>query len=126
MNMEGQMSIQNYKELIVWQKAMDFAQEVYQISKLFPLEELYSLTNQLRRAAISVPSNIAEGRCRYSKSEFKQFLSIAHGSLAEAETQILMAIRLKYINEIQANKALCLYEEIGKMLVTLHQKIVTP
>ncbi|HPT71592.1 MAG TPA: four helix bundle protein, partial [Candidatus Cloacimonadota bacterium] len=100
------MDIHNYKELIVWQKAMDFALEVYKLSKSFPKDELYSLTNQIRRAAISVPSNIAEGRCRYSKLEFKQFLSISHGSLAETETQILLAIRLGYITMTQAKTAL--------------------
>jgi len=85
----------SYKELIVWQKAMDLAEEVYLLSKLFPKEELYSLTNQIRRAIVSVPSNIAEGNARNSANEHRQFLSIAKSSLVKVETQILLAVRLK-------------------------------
>jgi four helix bundle protein len=117
------MGVQNYKDLIVWQKAMDLVYEVYQISKSFPKEEQYALTNQLRRAVVSVPSNIAEGRSRYSSAEFRNFLSIAHGSLAEVETQILLAIRLDYVKENQATKSLDLQNEISKMLVSIYRKI---
>jgi four helix bundle protein len=119
------MPVQSYKDLIVWQKAMDLVYEVYQISRSFPKEEQYALTNQLRRAVISVPSNIAEGRSRYSSAEFRNFLSIAHGSLAEVETQILLAIRLNYTNEFQVRKALDLHDEISKMLVSIYKKIGT-
>ncbi|HNX00498.1 MAG TPA: four helix bundle protein [Candidatus Cloacimonadota bacterium] len=115
--------IQSYRDLIVWQKAMDYAFEVYQLSRKFPKEELYSLTNQIQRAAISIPSNIAEGKGRTSKAEFAHFISIALGSLAETETQILLSIRLQYITDNQAKLALNLREEISKMLVTLYLKL---
>jgi four helix bundle protein len=117
------MSIKSYRDLIVWQKSMDLAVEVYSLSQNFPSQELYSLTNQLRRAIVSIPSNISEGNQRSSTLEFLQFLSIAQGSLAESETQILLAIRLNYISEIQAKKAINLQTEIGKMLATLRNKL---
>jgi four helix bundle protein len=93
------MIVQSYKDHIVWQKAMDYAIEVYQISKCFPKDELYGLTNQLRRALVSIPSNIAEGRSRNTKADYLNFLAIAQGSLAETETQIMIAIRLQYVTE---------------------------
>ena len=91
------MAVRNYSELIAWQKAMDLVAMVYASTKTFPKEELYGLTNQLRRAAVSVPSNIAEGQGRKSRNEFVRYLSIAHGSLCEVETQILIAERLGYL-----------------------------
>jgi four helix bundle protein len=117
------MSIRSYKDLIVWQKSMDLAVEVYILSQNFPSQETYSLTNQLRRAVVSIPSNISEGNQRNSTLEFLQFLSIAQGSLAESETQIILAIRLNYITEIQAQKAIQLQTEIGKMLATLRNNL---
>jgi four helix bundle protein len=92
------MSIRNYADLIAWQKAMDLVEAVYKSTQCFPREELYGLTSQPRRAAVSIPSNIAEGQGRRTDPEFLHFLSIAHGSLREAETQILIAERLKYTN----------------------------
>ncbi len=89
------MKVKNYRELVVWQKAMTFVELVYRATRQFPREELYGLTNQLRRAAVSVPSNIAEGQGRFSTREFLSFLSIARGSLREAETQLMIAQRLK-------------------------------
>jgi four helix bundle protein len=100
------VQIKSYKDLIVWQKAMDLTVEIYRLSKRFPHDELYSLTNQIRRAVVSVPSKIAEGKSRNSKAEYLYFLSIAKGSLAETETQILFAIRLNYITELQANTSI--------------------
>ena len=115
--------LKSYKDLIVWQKAMGLAEEIYLITKGFPKEELYALTNQIRRAIVSVPSNIAEGQARKSTAEFRQFLSIAQGSLAEVETQLLLAIRLKYQTERQCLKAMQLREEISKMLTSLQKKL---
>jgi four helix bundle protein len=88
-----------YKDLIVWQKAMDLTEMVYQATKAFPREELYGLTNQVRRAAVSIPSNIAEGQARQSTAEFRNFLSLARGSLAEVETQLMIAQRLGYLTQ---------------------------
>jgi four helix bundle protein len=106
----------SYKDLIAWQKAMDFAEEIYTVSRGFPKDELYGLTSQFRRAAISIPSNIAEGQGRLTPGEFRQFLGHARGSLLEAETQILMASRLSYLSEEQAVRALKLAAELGRVL----------
>ncbi|TAN51589.1 MAG: four helix bundle protein [Methylococcaceae bacterium] len=117
--------VQHYRELIVWQKAMDLVELVYQITRQFPKEELYGLTSQLRRAAVSIPSNIAEGQARKSRAEFRNFLSIAQGSKAEAETQLLIAVRLHYISIEQAAPLLSLLEELSKMLAAIHTKLTT-
>ena len=117
------MQIKTYKDLIVWQKAMDLAEQTYKLTKGFPKEETYGLTSQLRRAVVSVPSNIAEGQARQSTAEFKNFLSIAQGSLAEVETQLLLAIRFEYLTQQQAAPALSLREEISKMLASLRSKL---
>ncbi len=115
--------IESHKDLIVWQKAMELAEEVYRLAKNFPREELYALTDQIHRAVVSIPSNIAEGKNRHSVSEYLHFLSIARGSLAEVETQILLAIRFGYINQSQADKALGLREEISRMLAAMRTKL---
>ena len=117
--------VKSYKELIVWQKAMDLVEEVYRLIKAFPKEEIYALINQVRRAVVSIPSNIAEGQARQSKAEFLNFLSIAQGSLAEVETQLLLAIRLSYLSESETQKAMQLREEISKMLASLRKKLAT-
>ena len=115
--------VSSFKELIVWQKAMDLVDEVYKIVKFLPKEEMYALSDQMRRAAVSIPSNIAEGQTRNSTKEFTNFLSIARGSSAELFTQIMLCIRLHYISEEQAEKALLLLDEVGKMLKTMIKKL---
>lgn len=117
------MSVQCYNDLIVWQKAMDLVEMVYQVSKVFPKEEQYGLTNQLRRAAVSIPSNIAEGHARTSTQEFHRFLSIARGSLAEVETQLLIAQRLGYLSNDQLAPIFSLQVEISKMTNGLMAKL---
>jgi four helix bundle protein len=119
--MEGKMN--GFKDLIVWQKSMDLTVEIYKLTKYFPKEEHYSLTNQIHRAAVSIPSNIAEGKGRNSKAEYLHFIAIAQVSLAETETQLILAIRLGYITEEQASKSLLLREEISKMLYSLRCKL---
>ena len=118
------MSVQSYKDLIVWRKAIDMVDMIYQITRNFPKEELYGLTNQLRRAAVSIPSNIAEGHARASTAEFLRFLSIARGSLAEVETQLLIAQRLGYLTNDQLTPILSLQIEINKMTNGLMAKLV--
>src|SRR5579862_7466163 len=93
------MSVRNYRDLIVWQKAMDLATLVYQSTESFPQKEVFGLTNQLRRAAVSIPSNIAEGQGRNSNLDFRRFLGISRGSLQEVETQLELARRLGYLDE---------------------------
>jgi four helix bundle protein len=110
------MGAKNYRDLIVWQNAMDFAENIYAFTNSFPIDEKFSLTSQLRRSAISVPYNIAEGDGRFSRQDFKRFLSIAHGSLREAETQILLAVRLGFLTEEDSAGVLLLTQEIGRLI----------
>jgi len=117
--------IKDYKDLIVWQKAMDLVVEVYALTKLIPKVEMYALSNQIRRAAISIPSNIAEGQARNSTKEFIQFLAIAKGLKAETETQLLLCVKIGYLNEEQIVTAMNTLIEIGKMLNALQQKLTT-
>src|SRR6266849_2752524 len=97
---------QHYKDLIAWQKAMDLVVEIYATTEQFPSREKFSLTDQIRRAAVSVPSNIAEGQAHYSHREFLHFLRHSRGSLAELETQILIAQRRNYLTESQTAELL--------------------
>ena len=91
------MIVRSYRDLIAWQKSLDLVTEVYRCTQSFPREETYGLTAQLRRAAVSVPSNIAEGHARLTSGEFRQFLGYALGSVAEIETQILVRISLTHM-----------------------------
>jgi len=91
----------DYKDLNVWKESMDLVENIYKISKLFPKEESYALSAQIKRAVVSVPSNIAEGQNRNTKKEFIQFLYISLGSISEVETQLLIARRLNYVNNIE-------------------------
>jgi four helix bundle protein len=115
------MPVKNYKELIVWQKSIKLAHEVYNISKKFPKNEMYGLTSQMQRAAVSIPSNIAEGQARNHRKEFVQFLGIAYGSSAELETQLLIA-KQEY-SELSFDTIENLLIEIQKMLNTLIQRL---
>lgn len=110
------MASRNYKDLLAWQKAMDLVEMVYNLTRKFPADELYGLTSQLRRAVVSVPSNIAEGQGRSSKNDFSRFLFIAHGSLREVETQLMIAGRLGYITEMETQPALDLCGETGRII----------
>ena len=105
-----------YQDLQVWQKAMDLVDVVYQLSKAFPQDERFGLTSQLRRSALSIPSNIAEGSSRRSTKEFIRFVDIAYGSLAEVETQLLIAHRQEYISEKDVENIFDSTAEIGRML----------
>ena len=107
-----------YQKLDVWKKSMDLAERVYSLSQKLPNEERYSLGDQMRRAAVSIPSNIAEGKARGDK-EFVRFLKIANGSRMELETQLLLCKRLKYLPDSEAEPALNALDEIGKMLISL-------
>lgn len=113
----------NYRDLLVWQKAMDVVVECYALCREFPKFEIYGLANQLQRAAVSIPSNIAEGNERESLKEFLHFLSIARGSLAEVETQLEIAARLGYIESEKLNNLLQNTDEIGKMLNGLQKTL---
>ena len=106
----------SYQDLLAWQKAMDLVAEVYKLTRNFPKEELYGLTSQLRRAAVSVPSNIAEGQGRRGAGEFKHFLRLSLGSLMELETQVMIAERLHYLESEQAKTILRYSAELGRVM----------
>jgi four helix bundle protein len=110
---------QSFRELTVWQRAMEMTVQVYELTQGFPREEIYGLTSQLRRASVSVASNIAEGRGRISQGEFRQFLGTAQGSNFEVQTQIEVSRRLRLTSEASLNKAEKLSVEVGKMLSSL-------
>jgi four helix bundle protein len=111
----------SFKDLRVWQRSMDLVSVVYQTSRNFPKDELYSLANQIRRAAVSISSNIAEGHGRKSPKEFAMFLRNANGSLREVETQVLVAERLGYIDAATTMQVIDLIEEVARMLYGLIQ-----
>lgn len=117
--------IRDFKDLIVWQRAMELVAEVYRLVKILPKEELYSLSDQIRRSAISIPSNIAEGQGRNSVKEFIHFLAIAKGSKAELETQLLLCFKVNYLNNTEIENAINLIQEIGKMLNALQKSLKT-
>ena len=108
--------VQSYRDLVVWKKAMALVLNVYRSTQAFPRVETYSLTSQLRRAVVSVPSNIAEGQARLSTGEFRQFLGNARGSLMEVETQILIARDLGYLEQNQGDALLSDAAEVGRIL----------
>ena len=115
--------IRSYRDLIVWQKAMDLCEGVYGLARKLPIEERYALSDQMRRASVSIPSNIAEGRARQGKKEFSHFFSIAQGSIAELETQVLLAVRMKLIKDSDAQKVLDLATEVSRMLMSLKNRM---
>ncbi len=116
---------QSYRQLLAWQKSMSLVTRIYAVTKQFPGDELYGLTNQLRRAAVSVPSNIAEGQARYSSKEFHHFLSQARGSLVEIETQLMICENLGYLTHRACEDLLQATGELGKMINGLVASIRT-
>lgn len=115
---------QSYKDLLVWQKAMDLVVLVYELADQFPNAETYGLTSQIRRAVVSVPSNIAEGQARgATNSEFGRFVRIALGSLAELDTQVELAVRLGYATKVETESIFALALELRKMLFGLLKKL---
>jgi four helix bundle protein len=117
--------VQNYRDLLVWQKAMHLAEDVFKITEQYPSSQRYVLAAQMQRCALSVPSNIAEGRSRHSEKDFIYHINIARGSLAELETQILLSERLTFIDELTAEALLKRATEITKMLFGLRTSLDT-
>jgi four helix bundle protein len=115
--------INSYRDLMVWKKGIDLVTECYKLTGAFPKSQQYSLSDQLQRAAVSVPSNIAEGWGRQSTKEFLRHLSIAYGSLAEVETQLVIARKLEYISEATAAHVHELSTEVAKMIVSLKRSL---
>jgi len=118
-----QKKIESYQDLVVWQKSMDLVELTYKIVAKLPLNEQYGLTSQLRRAAVSVPANIAEGFGRWHAGEFLRFLLIANGSVKELETHLLIAVRLHFIQSNDIETSMQVAKEISKMIFSLRDKL---
>ena len=117
------MAVRNFKDLLVWQKGIELVEETYKLVKYLPKDEIYALSDQMRRAAVSVPSNIAEGQQRKSDKEFANFLSFARGSVAELETQFIICVRLGFLSEVQAELPINMCQELYKMLNNFISKL---
>jgi four helix bundle protein len=115
--------VKHYKELNVWQKAMEVVNDIYKLTASFPKDEVYGLTSQIRRAAVSIPSNIAEGAARDTTKDFLRFISITQGSLAELETQILIANNQDFVSEGDIFPLVRKMSDIGKMLNGLQKSL---
>ncbi len=116
-------NIQSFKDLIVWQKSMLLAKKVYILTESYPKNEMYGIVSQMRRASVSIPSNVAEGYGRKSRKEYSQFYSIAYGSLLELETQLLLSFDLGFIKETEFKTINSIREEVSKMLFTMIEKL---
>ncbi len=116
----------HYKELIIWQRSMDLAKSIYLLTAVFPAEEKYGLATQTRRTAVAIPSAIAEGQARYGSQEFLHFLSRTSEFLAELETQVLLAVELKFSSEDAAAERLTAIGEIQKMVTAIRRKLGAP
>ena len=112
--------LKSYRDLIVWQRSIDLVSEIYRLTEQFPQTEIYGLTSQMRRAAVSIPSNIAEGYSRKSKNEYSQFIRISFGSGAELETQLVIAENLKFTSAEKSAKVKMLLGETMRMLNRLY------
>jgi four helix bundle protein len=112
-----------YRELFIWKKGMDVCKKSYELSSRFPTEEKFGLTSQIRRAAVSIPSNIAEGSQRGTDRDFAHFISIARGSLAELETQLILANDIEILNITHLQEILQMTNELSKMLRVFHQRL---
>jgi four helix bundle protein len=116
-------STRSYKDLVVWQKGIALAKVVYRITRGFPTEEKFGLVAQMRRAAVSIPSNIAEGQARHTTGEFVQFISHAERSLAELDTQLILSLELQFCRDADAAPPFQLIEEQRRMLNALRRKL---
>lgn len=116
-------SVTTYKDLILWQKAMELVKSTYLLIRKLPKEETYALSDQMRRAAISIPSNIAEGNGRKSKTEYIRFLDISRGSLFELETQLNIGVMLEFFNDNDVKEIFGLITEVNKMINSLITKL---
>lgn len=121
--MSEKASIRSYRDLLVWQKGLELAEQIYRLTKAFPDEERFGLVAQMRRAVVSVPSNIAEGQARHGRKEFIHALSLAQGSLAELDTQLELSGKLGYCSDPSRAEAFKVIAELQKMLSALRQRL---
>lgn len=122
-NLDMNQGTQNYKDLLVWQKGIVLAKAIYRLTQSFPAEEKFGLVSQMRRAAVSIPSNLAEGQARHTTGEFVQFISHAEGSAAELDTQLILAVELGFSKKPTAMPIYELIEEIRRMLNALRRAV---
>src|SRR5437867_13258940 len=115
---------QSYRDLLVWQKGIELAKLLYPLSAKFPSEEKFGLISQIRRAAVSIPSNIAEGQARHTTGEFIQFISHAEGSVAELDTQLILSNELRFCDHVSTAPVFALIDELRRMLNVLRRKLV--
>jgi len=125
MNKKMTGKIVSFKDLRIWQKGIQLVEDVYNASRSFPKEEAYGLQSQIRRSAVSIPSNIAEGFARLHNKEYRNFLYISLGSCAELTTQVIISSRLKYVDEVKADALLSAIDELSKMTMSLIKKLNT-
>jgi four helix bundle protein len=119
------VAIRDYKDLRVWQKAMELAERIYDVTRQFPSEEKFGIVSQMRRASVSVPSNLAEGQARNTTGEFVQFISHAEGSLAELDTQLRLSVALGFCEKTDLEAVAGLVTDLQKMLKGLRSKLTT-
>ena len=117
------MKIKTFKDLHIWKRSIKLTEDIYRITKILPKEEIYGLSSQIKRAAVSIPSNISEGFARLHNKEYKQFLYISLGSCAELTTQIIIASKLQYLTDNISKQLLNEIEEISKMIMGLIKKL---
>lgn len=123
--MSDEKKTSSYRDLVVWQKGITLVKRVYQVTSTFPTEERFGLVSQMRRAAVSIPSNIAEGQARHTTGEFIQFVSHAEGSVAELDTQLILAIELGFCPKSEVGDVFQLIIELQKMLNPLRRQLAT-
>ena len=119
------MAIRTYKDLVIWKKAIQLVKRIYELTRTFPSDEKFGLVSQMRRAAVSIASNIAEGQARATTGEFGQFLSHAGGSIAEVDTQLIISTELGYCARSEVQDAFGLIEELQKMMAALRSKLLS-
>ena len=120
---DSKKPVKSYKGLLVWQKGIALVKRVYQLTQTFPDAERFGLVSQMRRAAVSIPSNIAEGQARHTRKEFIQFISHSEGSVAELETQVILAVELGYCRQGETEEITVLTTELSKMLDSLRRRL---
>ena len=120
---KGFILLESFDKLLVWQRAHSLVLKIYEVTNSFPKEEIWGVTSQIRRSAVSVPSNIVEGKARGSRKDFKRFLLIARGSLEEVKYQSLLAKELKYMNDEQYEEITVMIEDVGRLLGGMIRKV---
>jgi four helix bundle protein len=125
-HLKGATNMRPHEKLQTWIESVDLVLNIYKVTERFPKEEKFGMTSQIRRAAVSIPANIAEGAARYSSKEFAHFVSIAQGSASEVETELIIAYRLGYLSETLFSKLLADLERIGRMITGLTRRLRRP